>query len=169
MTNEIISTVSAIVFVIPNTAPKIGDFIFGKGTKLELLELVNTICELNGLNFDVEKDHLVHVWIVSDEKCCGEKNLHTENWYGHGGHIKIDGKRYLCNAKGGCYLPSPLFVGHKEGDIINVKLPVNLYGEDDVDPQDAVIEVELKLDQTHYRYRRFGAFEVVLKDLGVTC
>lgn len=166
MTNEIISTVSAIVFVVPNAAPKIGNIIFGKD---ETLELAKTICELNGLNFDIEKDHLVQVWIVSNEECCGEKNLHTENWYDHGGHIEIDGKRYLCNAKERCYLPSPLFVGHKEGDMINVKLPVNLYGEDDVDPQDAVIEVELKLDQTHCRYRRFGTFEVVLEALGVTC
>jgi hypothetical protein len=49
------------------------------------------------------------------------------------------------------YLPASLFKGKKEGDKVVISTK---WGE-----------VELTLSQLKYRYRRFGAFEEVMKKL----
>lgn len=155
MTNGL--TINAQLFIIPNHACHIsGLFDFAQADHLARMK---KICELNGLEFDPEKDWLVECWYLSEELGC--ENIPNHN-------IRVlneNGKRCTIGVENR-YLPSNIFKGKKEGETISVKLPVwmRVEGEDKEFPngKDIVADFTISLDQTKYRYRRFGNFEDVL-------
>lgn len=86
---------------------------------------------------DLGKRRMVQVWIVSEE---------SDNWADHGS--PIDGKFFISN------LPTWMIKDMIEGDTIEIDLPNH----------NAVLK--LTAAQLKYRYKRFGTFENVLKQLG---
>lgn len=149
--------INASMFIIPNSACKIEDlFDFVRAENLELME---KICELNGMKFDPENDYLIQTWYLSEELGC-------DNIPDHCISVKIETGEKCTIGVEGHYLPSNLFKGKKEGDIINVKLPVwvKVGGYKNPGPaKDMVADFTIELAQLKYRYARFGRFEEVLE------
>lgn len=85
---------------------------------------------------DLGKRRMVQVWITSEE---------SDNWADHG--CPIDGGYFIS------HLPTWMIGEMKEGNTIYIDLPNH----------DAVLK--LKAAQLKYRYKRFGTFESVLKQL----
>ena len=148
---------NADIFVIPNQAAKLSSFF--ECVQEEKLVAANQIAELNGFTFDPEKDYFIETWMVCAEHGC-------DNFADHCIHYKDDDGTYYTIGIEDRYLPSNLFVGKKEGDMITIKLPV-WYVNDAQFPERSngrtVAEIQIKLNQSDYRYRRFGTFEEVLK------
>ena len=107
------------------------------------------------------------MWIVAPE-------LSSDNLIDHSGTY-IDpetGDKYRLNIKNRISaFAKSFFEAHKEGDTINIKIPVILTNLSDIDvvingnKEEAIADVSLTLKQTAYRYRRFGNFETVLEDV----
>ena len=57
--------------------------------------------------------------------------------------------------------PATLFEGYKEGDVIEMRIPVTGF-DGDGEPHDFVIDAKVQLAQKRYRYRNYGPFEHVL-------
>lgn len=157
--------INASVFIIPNSAARIKDlFEFDQEEKLHQME---EICKVNGLTFDPEKDYLIECWYHSKEYNCDNMPDHNIHCIGE------DGCRNRISFPYRRYLPSNIFENHKEGDVINIKLPAILEKfthYEDNDPEDLqeeeidiITDIKLELNQLDYRYGRFGPFENVLE------
>jgi hypothetical protein len=95
-----------------------------------------------GLKIDLHpNDMLVQVWCTSPD---------SENWQDHGG-LQLGGHKLTPGEFPG-YLPVRLFDGKTEGMTI------------EIEAENGEI-IELTLSQLKYRYRRFGTFDQVLKQL----
>ena len=141
------------IFIIPNRAAKIQDFFdFAQEEKKEIME---KICRLNERVFDVDNEHCLETWICSEEFQCdnvADHNIHT---------LTTDGQRVTIGIDNGRYIPSSLFKGHKEGETIEIKIPIWISISHAETPINTVVTFRLTLSQTKYRYRIFGNFEEV--------
>ena len=148
---------TANIFIIPNRAPQIDDFF--ECVQAEKLDYATRIAELNGFTFDSKKDYLVETWMVCEEYDC-------DNLADHGIHYQdTDGTEYAIGIES-AYLPSNLFDGKQEGDVIKVKLPIWYSTETQfykIGSTCTTADFEITLNQGDYRYCRFGTFEEVLK------
>ena len=160
---------SADIFIIPNHAARLSDFSF-EPYRNNLKEFNGQIVDINGIeNIDLDKEHFVQMWIVAPE-------LSSDNLIDHSGTY-IDpetGDKYRLNIKKRISnFAKSFFEGHKEGDTINLKIPVTLEpksSDKDIclinsEDEEAIADVSLTLKQTSYRYARFGNFETVLHDV----
>ncbi len=146
-----IATVNADIFVIPNSAGKIENFIPFEDSLNEMKQ----ICELNGYGEFDKNDPLIQVW-VCDNKC--------ENYQNHYPKFTAEGKTYRYNLTS--FIPYSILKNVKEGETIDLDLPVTGFhiNEDDTESSiDTVISFKLTAKQTSYRYRRFGNFEEVVE------
>ena len=160
---------SADIFIIPNHATRLSDLSF-EPYRNNLKEFNGQIVDINGIeNIDLDKEHFVQMWIVAPE-------LSSDNLIDHSGTY-IDpetGDKYRLNIKKRISnFAKSFFEGHKEGDTINIKIPVTLEpksSDKDIclinsEDEEAIADVSLTLKQTSYRYARFGNFETVLHDV----
>ena len=145
------------VFVIPNKARLAVDYINPE----KPIENFRKLAELNHTDYDPEKDKLVQCWYVSKD------DLNTENLGDHGAIVEDEnGVQYIIHLKFTMYesLPETFFKGKSEGDIAYVKIPAFAINRNNRDEKaEIILDMCMKLNQTSYRYRRFGRFEEVLK------
>lgn len=156
-------TINGDIFIIPNSAPRLKDY-WMESFKAKMQKYMHQICELNGLKFDETVDRCVETWYTSPEMEC-------DNIPDHDIHFEYEGEKYQLTFPSGRQLPSPLFKDKKEGDVVEIKVPVYIrkydrpHYKDKMFDEDieTVVTLKLKLAQTEYRYRSFGNFEDVLK------
>ena len=149
------------IFIIPNRACKIDDYY--EDFREKFLKEAIEICEINGFEFNKDEDHIIETWYLSNELGC-------DNIPDHDLYIVYDNKEYQIISTCGRQIPENFFRGHKEGDVVSVKLPCIIreshlpHHKGNVDGDiETVVEFRLKLNQGDYRYRRFGEFEDVLR------
>lgn len=144
---------TAELFIVPNALYSISDTSDYDTFAEKKLKLMNSISEASGL--EAEDDPLMmQVWIVSED-------LHTENLVDHYGYyFDSNGvKQPIGNLP--AQLPSQLFAGKKEGDIVTIVYPKGSTWYNEAFD----IRLEVTCKQLGYRYERFGSFEQVLKQL----
>ena len=61
------------------------------------------------------------------------------------------------------YVPTWLFDGHQEGDIVTFKMPIKMFDRKDDITVNTSAKMSVRLAQKPYRYGSFGRFEEVLK------
>lgn len=177
---------SADVFIVPNSPSKlseVADFQRDDWNKLAD-SILNATAEYqiakDSIRFRFTEDHsgrsnckmkdddlFLQVWISS-------KDLHTENLSDHGADVfDTDGREvhfWPCGNRPLSELPAKLFIGKKEGDIVDVVVPdyqLQHFIPKDSDEQPVIADVimHLRLAQQEYRYRRFGTFDSLFKQL----
>ena len=133
--------VSADIFIIPNGLTRLDSEWYTEKYPEYRAEYLKQQEELN-LEPSTE---LVQVWVTNSDcenfDCKGHKGL-LEAW---------KNKKSLNNYRFPSNLPTNLFEGKKEGDIVVIDTPE--------------ARVELKLNQLNYRYGSHGTFEDVLARL----
>ena len=146
--------VSGDVFVIPNGLRTIKDILcLDVKAQMEQTFYAN---DLNGLKQD--QDQFVELWFCTP----GNKD---SNWVDHCVdplHEEISKEDFLAGRDqwrvSTSLVPVELFKGHKEGDVVTLKLPIQRHtGKGTLET--AWIKASLALAQTKYRYKRFGKFE----------
>lgn len=145
----------ASIFIIPNHATIPEDSYPGS---VRMIREQIEIAELNGIEYNRDEDQLVQFWIHADDV------IKSENLNCHGAVIYIDDERYRIDCR--CELITDrIFREYIEGDVINLKLPAYLSksGSNVDEAEKIILNLELTLDQLHYRYRSFGPFEEVLR------
>lgn len=149
----------ADVFVIPNRAGKVSQFIIHPEKEEEKMK---KLCEMNDETFDPENDWLVETWLTAEE------DLGSENLSDHGFSIVADGVKYRAGMDIRRYIPAKL-LPKKEGETVILNIPCwyrnnesyEMYKKDD--DGDFTLELELTANQSSYRYRNFGPFEEVVE------
>lgn len=142
-------------FIIPNSVNLFKDFYFKERIEYKYKKLL----ELSGATCDLDDQYMVQMWYVGEE-------LNSDNLVDHGFRIIENGIRYSFTMNGFDCLPYYFLKDEKEGDIIKVTFPIKLYTDDKSEnAADWTLEAKIKLNQTDYRYRRFGRFEDVLNQL----
>jgi hypothetical protein len=146
------------VFIIPNSPASFGsesiksynlDFWADISTQYNILKwTTDKRSEFEGSEF--ENERFIELWFANES---------IDNWYDHGIDTD-DGYHWRPMTK---YLPETLFKGKKEGDEISFTM-FFVSRTKDLELIKKV-PVTLKLNQTSYRYKRFGAFEECLKNL----
>lgn len=148
------TTTTAKVFIVPNSLNKIGEFMMPEPRR----EFLTKLAELNHWDNVTDETLLVQLWFHDKE------TLHTDNLIDHGFRVTFDEVEYPAHVDSSFqFLPVSLFEGKKEGDKVHIDMPVTI--RDKEGKFDAVIHMDVILDQLNYRYRRFGTFERVLYDL----
>lgn len=147
---------NADVFIVPNSPIK------AKEKYHDETDFFKKVNERNNLVFDEDEDY-IQCWLVSNE-------LNTENFSDHGGlAMDENGDEIIIYGLKTQYIPSKLFKDKKEGDEIifisdgvykEQRTPYNQKSEGKIE-----LRINLKLNQSDYRYARFGTFEEVLKNL----
>lgn len=155
--NDII--INGDIFIIPNAATKIHDHF--ESSRERLLGTMTEICDLNNTVFNDRTDRLVQCWYCSKELGCDnipDHSIYTTDENGQDCRICVDGR----------FLPSNLFEGKKEGDVISIKIPLKVYMGTRKDlvlkgsqPTKTTGTFNLRLAQKDYRYRSHGSFEEV--------
>jgi len=142
-------------FIIPNSVNLFKDFY----SKERREDKYKKLLELSGATCDLDEQYMVQMWYVGEE-------LNSDNLVDHGFRIIENGTRYSFTMNGFDYLPYYFLKDKKEGDIIKVTFPIKLYTDDESEnAANWTLEATIKLNQTDYRYRRFGKFEDVLAAL----
>ena len=123
-------------------------------------DLYQKIYDVNNLGKVNPDSKIIQLWFVPEEKA------ESENLVRHGVCcVSKDGIETMIFPPIEC-LPYDLFKGHKEGDVIDLVIPARQYkrGLHIGDPNIAIdytLKLHIKLNQSDYRYRRFGKFEDV--------
>lgn len=145
---------NASAFIIPNHASLASEFCDPDSMKRRAQE----ICDLNNMPYDPESDHLIQIWIHSD------KDLDTDNLEDHGGTVMIDGEPigFYCSCG---MIPETFFKGHREGDVIDIKLLANNEKSRRmlVNMKPMILHLHLTLQQQGYRYHHLGEFQDALR------
>lgn len=147
-------TINADVFIIPNSLNMISQSFHPE----RLEKSTREICELSNIDFDINTK-LVQCWFTNDK---------SDNLVDHCSKIDIDDEEWIVtNGKIPQYIPVSFFKGLKEGDTVDITVPVKVIK--DFKHCDNKMNINLcihtTLNQLSYRYKRFGAFEKVLSDL----
>lgn len=158
-TTRVIST-KASLFIVPNKASLAEKTM----NPLTRIEKQIEIAELNGSVYDKYSDHLINVWIHADDV------IKSDNITDHGISVIIDDKKYRirCDCR---FLSEHILRGHKEGDVINLKLPAYIVDaeyddedeEDDEMREEIILDMQVGLNQLDFRYKSFGPIEEVLE------
>ena len=138
------------IFIIPSgVGTKNGFLLDSYKSKAQELLIAN------GIHNDDEK--LIQIWFFTPENP-------NSSWVDHNidGYDELRGWRPAIG-----YLPASIFNGKDDGDVVTVNLPIEKYDRDENVTMFTTIKVQLKLDQMNSRYRRYGTFAEVLKQLGV--
>lgn len=151
--------VRAEVFIIPNEAGRLDD-ILSSGVRDGVLE----VSELSGKIFNNIVDRAIDVWLTN------KPELGSENLRDHGFRVKDEnGVEYYCNLSTGL-LPSWIFKRKKEGETVQCIIPGYCTAMRsrremlaDNEREKAVFNFELSLNQSSYRYSRYGTFEEVFR------
>lgn len=153
-TKEIAATFKAAVFAIPNKALFIKEL--GEGDQEKVRKLAESLCAANGATFDPENDILVELWFMADEPCFANMRGYFFNF-----KDEVDGRIWSGNTTT-YWVPMKLVRDKKEGEVFNLKYPINFYCEEGGIPREMLLDMTVSVEQTLWRYRHFGNFEEVL-------
>lgn len=145
-----------ITFIIPNSSIRPED-CYSDSFREKLINHGKKLEELNE-NVQIEEtERFVQLWFHS-------KDLGSENIADHGFRLEDpDGETEWFGRINAEYLPKSMLRNVKEGDIINVKFPVQI--RKDRNPEttkDIVLDMQLKCSQEFGRYRAHGKFHELL-------
>lgn len=153
ITTKNILEFDAEVFIIPNNADTINHHsMMSDQTK----DWYDQIGIMNGIGkLDRDKDKLIQLWFVCND-------LASDNLTDHGGTV-LDPDGNKINIRPDIdLLPADLFAESREGDIVDLHIPYTFrHGEETSISMELIIHA--KLNQTSYRYRRFGTFQEVFQ------
>lgn len=141
------------IFVIPNRA-----IISKDEFSIRMERRIKEVCELNNVPFNAESSLIGYFWIILNDYRCGslsDIDVMIEN----------DGDWYYIQAPNKGYFPLSLFEGKVEGDIVNVKIPIEISDVDGKKINELQAILTLKLNQKDYRNRSgyFSRFEEAIK------
>lgn len=149
--------INADVFIIPNSATTPSECGYWKDKRRRQMQQI--LAETTGDDSAFNDDEIVilQTWTVAEE------TLDTESLGDHGGlFIGEDGKEHIIpNGRIGEFFPAKIFADHKEGEVVEVKIPKGY----DKFNADFDVVLNLKLSQKGYRYGRFGNFETVFEQV----
>jgi hypothetical protein len=153
-------TVTGEIFIIPNHAGLVKDYLF----KEEELERATSLCKANGKEFDENNDWIVETWFLSEE-------VGSDNIPDHGFSVNINDKKYrIFSGELSRHIPAKLLPS-KEGEPVSITFEnIDAYemNHEDVrkrfhdNPEKLDITLNLTAAQEKYRYGNFGKFEEVL-------
>ncbi len=149
---DITVAANADVFVIPNHASTVNEFVFGKDTRKET---VCNVCFANGVSYDPETDKLIQLWMVSDD-------LQSDNIEDHGFISNFNGKEYRCHLPAYCHSLPKKLLPSKEGETKRIIIPNCIATERSRDADEEInfdLILNITASQTKYRYKNFGNFE----------
>lgn len=163
-TQNIIKKLEAMVinggiFIIPNHAPKIDNYY--PNFREKKFNYMSAICAANGVEFDRANDHCIETWFFSHEMNC-------DNICDHSIHMVDDDTKITISVPSDRQIPECLLKGKKEGDILDIKLPVIVAFDGcqhafvEKGGVEIVMNFKFELCQKKTRYERFGNFEDVL-------
>ena len=141
---------NADAFIIPNSfSTKCGEF--GR------FDYFKQIYDANDFGEIKPDDGLVQLWYVVPD-------LESENFIDHSGKCLDEMGNKIHIRPRIDILPASIFAEYKEGDVIDINVPYTYNYEDDMisDIREYMLKMHVKLNQSDYRYRRFGKFEEVL-------
>ena len=140
------------IFIIPNRS-FIGEFVFvTTNAKVQMETVYYKNQEFNTNNVSFDDTRWIECW------WCDPKEDNS-NWRDHGIERLEDGNWRLSTS----YVPTWLFNGHREGDIVTFKMPVHKLDRENELSIYSTVKISVRLAQSKYRYRQFGTFEEVLK------
>ena len=128
------------------------------------------MAEIETIDRDYVDNYSVKELVVDSIMPAYFPDMSSDNLVDHSGTY-IDpetGDKYRLNIKKRISnFAKSFFEGHKEGDTINLKIPVTLKpksSDKDIclinsEDEEAIADISLTLKQTSYRYARFGNFE----------
>ena len=139
----------AEMFIIPNGAAKLEDFIVNRD---KLKSIAVEMCHNNnGTEFNEEKDRFVELWMCSED-------LDSDNLSCHAPSFEYEGVNYIMSFCNYNYIIDKL-IDIKEGETISLKFNnMKLRGSECI----ANVTLNLTASQTKYRYRSFGNFQKAL-------
>lgn len=156
ITTTLTINAEAKAFVIPNQADAWKDFTLGTNRAR-----MKRACGLNEVPFD-ENEKWVQMWFVCDD-------LESENLGCHGGVATDPEAEDILNIRQGMleFIPESVLKNVKEGDTFTWKAYVNTFRkeedcEENMDPEEAILNLSITAEQLNYRYRQFGSFEEVV-------
>lgn len=150
------------VFIIPNPSYIHNE---SKGFKLPsfIIDLEKVYWgnkNLNKGNNTFDETRFVECWFC---------NKDHDNWRDHGVGSLEEGNELSSKEErlepwrlSTSWVPSWIFDGHKEGDVVTFCMPVNRRDYSRGVTELSTIKVSMRLNQSNYRYKRFGKFEEVL-------
>ena len=147
-------TIDADIFVIPNGACRIDQFL-SESTQERFRKDIAEIAELNGLEFD-PNDKLVELWWTErsdDEDHCDNLCRHTFEFSDENGNI-VKTARLDCE-----HIPHKWLKNLKEGETMELIVPIVTM------TSGYTAKVSVRANQKDYRYGRFGNFEEVVSDV----
>lgn len=143
------------LFIIPNGFTRVGEWCSeSQNTKIHLL--ASEILENAGIEAE-DSEITCQVWIHNEEIGIENMSCHTFMIEDEDGDEIIIAP-YFGNA------PAKLFIGKREGDVVDIKFSYPQIGKDD-NGRSFHILLHAKLLQMQSRYRSFGAFETVFDTL----
>lgn len=145
-------TADAEIFIIPNRAARINDFL--EFSRERILTKAEKLSQDNGKIFDRENDYMVEVWMHS-------KDLESDNMNSHGSFFNYEGKEYVIGSLS-TYIPRPL-IEMKEKEITTLRYNDLKCRDDDGNKFDVDLVLNMRANQLDYRYGRSGSFEEVLE------
>lgn len=154
-------TTTASAFIVPNTPCKFGEFI--SNTKDDVIHMAN-LCWLNNLGpRDLNEEIMIQMWFTDKE------GLESENLDDHGFTFEYNGTTVFSRPNL-TYLPYSLLKDQKEGDVLHLRVPGYGYTQDDNHERvNYILDMEVTLSQTAFRYRGHGNFETCLENLISYC
>ena len=156
--NHPVIDISLNVFIVPNSLMTVNDVFDAFRPSYEMV--MKDVLAQKGEELDNEKDLLVQLWYTNGD---------TENLSDHGLNFEVVG-----DENGGVisipnelsFLPVKLFDGLGEGDKVDVDVPAWIY-QMGQHKKNATLRLHLTLDQSDYRYRRYGDFASLLNTLAI--
>lgn len=145
ITNAPTIDIHADAFIVPNHASPIRHHSYPNRIWYK------QVCELNGVSFEQDDTMLVQLWMTS-ANCENLQDLYPEFRYQDGYY------EYLMPS----LFPAALFIGHKEGELMNVKIPITAV-DSDGEHKDFLLNATIRLAQNEYRYSQYGPFECALE------
>lgn len=148
--------IDADIFVIPNSAPSINDFL--ESARDEWRKNFKEVAELNGLQMPTDDDLLIQLWWTDRDKSeeyCDNLVRHIFAFEDTEGHIFLGSIPME-------YFPKMWLDGYKEDETFDIILPVVTRKKSSLfsDPNKKdYAKINVRLKQKNYRYAWVGTFD----------
>ena len=144
-------------FIIPNTPSRFLEGFQYENAAPDYINLrddnVKRIAAMNDVILD-KGEKLIQVWLTSEDDL-GSTNLDDHGFKALNDDGEIVNLHFRCNV-----LPSVLLNGKTEGDVFDLNIKCF-----DKEKNEYDLLMHIRCCQTEYRYKRFGTFESVFKNL----
>jgi hypothetical protein len=149
------------IFIIPNGSFHVNDLAFvTTNAKLQMEHVFWGNKELNHNDVSFNDTRWIECW------WCDPTDTDS-NWRDHGIeelNKELPHKEQMLSPwrLSTSYVPTWIFEGRKEGDIVTFKMPIQKVDTENDLTINSIVKMSVKLAQKSYRYSSFGKFEEVL-------